>query len=877
MERTEWAPESLSPAEQVLIDYLAEHGRAGKEDFERLCAERPELAAELRRLHAEWSRLDRVLGGRGDTGSSLAARFAAAGAHEDPRFFDDFIDRLARHRSAEPRYRVDEKIGGGGMGHIHKAWDADLRRHVAMKVLRKTPAKSAARQPYAEERTLGRFLEEAQITGQLEHPGIIPVHELGVDADGRIYYTMPLVRGRDLKEVFELARARREGWNPTRALGVLLKVCEAVAYAHAKGVIHRDIKPSNVMVGRFGETYVMDWGLARVMGEPDTRDLRIRPFDGTQSTIIDTDVREKLESTPHSPLVTLDGAVLGTPAYMPPEQAQGRIESLSARSDVYSIGALLYQLLTGQMPYVKSGTTASPQTVLAARLLGPPEPVLAVAPDAPPELAAVCEKAMASNPERRYKSALDLAADVEAYLAHRPVSAFESSPRYLLKLAYRRHRALANLAAAALAATAAWAAWDVLSTRRALARETELRASVQVSADRDAARVLALTERDLFPAAQRTVPAMDAWLARADDVLSRADGYRGDARFADLAASLGDLAELRASVAARRERAATLEDRTVVRHREHWNEAIASIASLPTYGGLALAPQPGLVPLQLNPTSGLWEFWVDGTGTRPELADASTGALARDPESALVLVLVPGGPATIGSPPTERDRIDNETQVTLDLAPYFIAKTEVTQALWLRTMGDYPAHFGPRVKPLQGADWRLLPVESIDWHESAEFLRRVDLAFPTEAQWERAARAGTSGAYGASDDVASLSASENLVDASLPAAPYSPRLPWSDGYPYVSPIASFAPNGFGLYDVLGNVSEWCADGYVVARASEGLRPGDGLALAEDSPFRVFRGGNHYAAPSYDRIAFRNWTQPRNMNQVRGLRPARDVR
>src|SRR5262249_42483401 len=122
---------------------------------------------------------------------------------------------------------------------------------------------------------VARFLEEAQVTGQLDHPGIVPVHELGIDSQGRLYFTMKLVEGRDLRHVFELVFSGKEGWSVTRALGVLQKACEAVAYAHRKGVIHRDLKPANVMVGSFGEVYVMDWGLARVLGRKDAHDLHV--------------------------------------------------------------------------------------------------------------------------------------------------------------------------------------------------------------------------------------------------------------------------------------------------------------------------------------------------------------------------------------------------------------------------------------------------------------------------------------------------------------------------------------------------------------------------------------------------------------------------
>ena len=147
------------------------------------------------------------------------------------------------------------------MGAILKVWDEDLRRHLAMKVvIGRGENASAGDDPRPDPMQIARFLEEAQVTGQLDHPGIVPVHELGLDSNGRAFFTMKLVQGRDLEAIFDLVFEAKEGWNETRALGVILKVCEAMAYAHAKCVIHRDLKPANIMVGDYGEVFVMDWG-----------------------------------------------------------------------------------------------------------------------------------------------------------------------------------------------------------------------------------------------------------------------------------------------------------------------------------------------------------------------------------------------------------------------------------------------------------------------------------------------------------------------------------------------------------------------------------------------------------------------------------------
>ncbi|MCY2961554.1 MAG: SUMF1/EgtB/PvdO family nonheme iron enzyme [Planctomycetota bacterium] len=335
--------------------------------------------------------------------------------------------RLAEHAPKQSRYKLEGEIARGGMGAILKIWDEDLRRHLAMKViLGRGEAPAHGGTPGVDAQQLARFLEEAQVTGQLDHPGIVPVHELGLDQDGRVYFTMKLVKGRDLKTIFELVLAGKEGWNETRALTVIQKVCEALAYAHAKGVIHRDLKPANVMVGHFGEVYVMDWGLARVLGKQDRHDLRIAPEFASALTSVKTQRREEREEQADSPLVTMDGDVVGTPAYMPLEQARGEVEKLSARSDVYSIGAMLYHLLARQAPYMAPGMRASNRTVHAMVLHGPPSALDSLRRDVPAELVSIVEKSMSRDASQRYPDTLALAEDLRAYLEHRVVSAYET-------------------------------------------------------------------------------------------------------------------------------------------------------------------------------------------------------------------------------------------------------------------------------------------------------------------------------------------------------------------------------------------------------------------------------------------------------------------
>jgi len=235
---------------------------------------------------------------------------------------------------------------------------------------------------------------------------------------------MRLVRGRSLRTIFDMLHDQREGWTVPRALGVLQKVCEALAYAHSKGVLHRDIKPANIMVGRFGEVYVMDWGLAKVF-DRDDGERAPSSEDDDLATLADvqTERHDASSRRSDSPLRTLSGAVVGTPAYMSPEQARGELEGLGPTSDVYAVGALLYHLLAGEMPFVPAGERVSPREVLRALREGPPRPLHQVNRRVDPELAAICDKAMARDPRDRYADMSAMAEELRAFLEGRVVRA----------------------------------------------------------------------------------------------------------------------------------------------------------------------------------------------------------------------------------------------------------------------------------------------------------------------------------------------------------------------------------------------------------------------------------------------------------------------
>jgi eukaryotic-like serine/threonine-protein kinase len=313
----------------------------------------------------------------------------------------------ASKESSRPRYRVIRPHARGGLGQVFVAFDEEVQREVALKEIQDRHADDPG--------SRFRFLREAEITGRLEHPGIVPVHSLGRRTDGRPFYVMRLVRGETfadaIRRFHQRPDARREAtaWalERNRLLRCLIDVCQAVAYAHGQCVIHRDIKPENIMRGPFGEVYLIDWGLAKVMGSPSA------PASG------DHDTPGFAAET--GPFETRPGSTLGTPAYMSPEQAAGRVEEGGPASDVYSLGATLYCLLTAHPPF-EGGTVEDVLGRVQAGNFPTPRQVL---PRVAEPLEAVCLKAMALRPEDRYPTALALAEDLELWLAGRPVSAYQ--------------------------------------------------------------------------------------------------------------------------------------------------------------------------------------------------------------------------------------------------------------------------------------------------------------------------------------------------------------------------------------------------------------------------------------------------------------------
>ncbi|TAH39515.1 MAG: hypothetical protein EYC70_01650 [Planctomycetota bacterium] len=802
----------------------------------------------------------------------------------------ELIRRLAREGSG--RYELREEIARGGMGAVLKVWDPDLRRHLAMKVILGHDGDVAEPPQALELHQVARFLEEAQITGQLDHPGVVPVHELGLDSAGRLYFTMRLVKGRDLKDIFELVRDGMEGWTLTRALGVLLKVCEAMAYAHAKGVIHRDLKPSNIMVGRFGEVYVMDWGLARVLGRPDPRDLRLLAEKDVPISVVHTDREEEREKTPRSPVVTVDGVVIGTPSYMPPEQAMGRIEELGPRSDVYSVGAMLYHLLAGHMPYVPSDSKTPPYAVLNMLLHGPPKPLRQVNPQAPDELAAICEKAMARDPAQRYADILEMARDVEAFLDRRPVAAHPPSLSYALRLAVLRNKGVSVVSSVATLLLLGAGLVFVNGIAAERDRADHL-------ADVNAAGSLFERESSLYPLIPGEVEArMDQWLAEAERLLAGAEQFRrelgrcqasGEAQRAQEMRSILDalppLARVRQRVQRNRELLQSDIPRLDQESAALWRQVIEDVATAEAYGAhgeLRMRPVPGVVPLRRNDDSGLWEFWVVASGERPVLRPGARDyALTKD--SGIVLVLIPGAKLSqargdLHALPGGGYEVTYGDERELNVDAFFLGRYEVTQAQWARIMGTQPAHFAAGTVSAGYAFTSLHPVESVSWEDSREFARRLGLTLPTAVQWDYACMRPASGqqkwSWGDVPDC--LRGKENIADAA--ARDFAPQgtEEWDDGFRFHAPVGSFRPNASGLYDMHGNVGEWFRDWYMPSPPAFPGPPGDCANPVQEGRQKCYTYACWSMPATLCAYGLAQRDPPRTLNYSRGLRVSRPV-
>jgi serine/threonine-protein kinase len=412
------ADETDSRLDQLLQRWEELRAQGQSLSPEQLCSTCPELAGELARRIALLRRLDPLLEETRTFPTGPAAADPAGGS-----------SRQAAAAHAE--YCDLHFHASGALGEVFRARNAELNREVALKFLK--PGR--ARDPESRR----RFLQEAEVTGRLEHPGIVPIYALGSDSAGAPCYAMRFIRGATLQDALDGFHAAeqpdRDPSERSLALRELLNrfvsICNTVAYAHSRGILHRDLKPRNVMLGRYEETLVVDWGLAKPF-----------PREGAAGGAGEEPLTPSSGSGAETPTV----GVVGTPAYMSPEQAAADWDVVGPASDLFSLGAILYAILTGQAPYGGHGRGAILEQVKRCAFPTPRQ----VKPGVPRALEAICLKAMAARPGDRYATALELAAEVKRWLADEPVAAYAEPIRLRVQRWMRRHRAPVTSAAAVL-------------------------------------------------------------------------------------------------------------------------------------------------------------------------------------------------------------------------------------------------------------------------------------------------------------------------------------------------------------------------------------------------------------------------------------------
>ncbi|HEX5054826.1 MAG TPA: bifunctional serine/threonine-protein kinase/formylglycine-generating enzyme family protein [Planctomycetota bacterium] len=759
-------------------------------------------------------------------------------------------------------HRIVRLVARGGMGIVYEARQEHPDRRVAIKIAQSGATGERAR----------RFELETQLLARLDHPGIAKVFAAGTTGpeDGeRPFIVMEFVEGQRLtdyaREHLDSARGKLE---------LVVAVCEAVGFAHRQGVVHRDLKPDNVLIDPAGKPKVLDFGVAKVAAAGGFGAATLR---------------------------TEAGCILGTLGYMAPEQLAGETEGLGPAADVYSLGVLIYELLSGRLPHELDGVTLTRALAVVTKTDAPLLGV--VRPEYRGEIEAIVAKALDKDHRYRYADATELQQDLERFLRGEPILARPAGPLRRLTKWAQRSPALASAVSALFLVLAASAGILFVKNREVQAALTEN----QRLLDRALVKQALADADTLWPTRSEQAPGLRKWIDTYRGLLERIPmhaaalehlqaGTPEHDQLAGLVQGMENLARnpILERVADRLWLAANIEQNTVHDRLADWQAAALRIQESDQYHGLVLKPQVGLVPLGPDPDSKLEEFLhlETNAGNIPHRdADGRLPPITGD--TGLVFVLIPGGsgPFRMGAQ-SENPTKDNFDAMAIEpreelhdepaVEPFFLSKYEMTQGQWQRFAGTNQSDASSATKP----------VTRVSWFECDEIMRKLALILPHEVQWEYAARAGardgTRTAWWTGPDERTLEGAENIFEKAaeeagnpnwseawdVKAAPFrdakkaafyreqlAQQIPRGDLGP--TPVGMYRANGFGLFDIGGNVGEWCANriGYRNDRP-----PGP-------HPKFIVRGGSFKRGVKEARSASRRDGDPSLKLDEVGLRPA----
>ncbi|MEM7200146.1 MAG: bifunctional serine/threonine-protein kinase/formylglycine-generating enzyme family protein [Planctomycetota bacterium] len=675
-------------------------------------------------------------------------------------------------------FDVLEFLASGGTSHVYLARERASGELVALKIL--SPF-------FVTEDGLRRMQREAAILRRLALPGLASIVASGTQSIREVgqlaYVATRYVRdARPLTAACEDARASEAGLHSV--LRLFSRLCTTLSKVHATGVLHRDLKPANILVDGAGEPVIIDFGIAAL-----------------RATDLET--------------VTRSGSAVGSIPYMAPEQLTGA-PSEGPCSDLWSIGVTLYECVSGERPFRGATVEAIRQAALHDEPADPRQLNALISSS----LRAVIGKALEKTPRHRYADAESIARDLDAVArGDRPRARPASMARRAGRWAVRYPWVIVAFAAAIGLLILEMAHRRALEMTNALGDEARLESLVR--------RADALWPRRSFMRAE-----LERWLADAAEVVERraihlagAAAGRESPRHQRILELFDAVEPLRQDVAARARVAAELRRQTLADSAAVWRRCQSQLNRDPRFEGLMLEPSEGLVPLGPDASSGLWEFWLPEAGRAPRRESGRIAPPRAD--DGVVLVLVPPGRVRLGLSHEEfaLGVVTGVSELSVGreivrVDAFYASKFELTQGQWTRLAGSNPSLYYPG-EPMHGESFDLRhPVEQVSWSEARELLGRVALRLPTEAEWVHAARAGTDWIWPTGDAPDSLRGYANLrggdydrvfVDFEQKRLPLGIDL--NDAFPLTAPAGSFAPNPWGLHDVIGNVAEWTESRY----------------------------------------------------------------